>query len=157
MRARRCWLLVGVLTGLALLDGGIAHAAHTARVDPGGLEAQSTTGDAGRASHEGVSPEARVAVETWIADEIAEMHHVLGARVQGLEHRAAWLMRATETEANEVGHACLAVENALTALGRCFEAGAAASPFGPAGPRTVDPPPGADGGSGPCGGAGRGA
>src|SRR5262245_22908550 len=139
MRARRCWLLVGVLTGLALVDGGIAHAAHTARVDPGGMETQSTTGNAGRAGHVSASPAGRVAVETWIADEVAEMHHALGARVQGLEHTAVWLLRATETEAREVGHACLAVENALAELGRCFAAGAAASPFGPAGPRAADP------------------
>jgi hypothetical protein len=146
MRAGASWLLVGGLTGLAVVGGGIAHAAHAAPDDPYGLAAPA-----------GAFPEAHRTAETWIAAEVVQMNHALGARVQGLEETAAWLIRATEAEAKEVRQACVAVESALTALGRCFEAGVAASPFGPAGPRAAGPPPGADGGSDPCRVAGRGA
>jgi hypothetical protein len=113
------------------------------------------------------------AVEAWTHNERARVGRALDAAVSQLEDAAVWtglvlddttagafgrgrwfagrLIRDAASVPEDFHQAYEAVAAALDSLGRSLEAGIAASPFGPAGPRVGSPPSAPDGEAGPCG------
>jgi hypothetical protein len=168
MRPGVRWLLVGMLAGRVLATSGGACAGHLSpevRIQATEVELlphdfavdRDLRTSEGPEGLEGASHPDQETVAARVEEELIQVSHELDdltLTTLGQAGRFAdRLIRGTHAGATEVHHAYLAVATTLTSLGRCFEAGMATSPFGPAGPRAPDPPSEA-GENDPCGPAG---
>jgi hypothetical protein len=155
MRPGVRWLLVGMLAGRVLATSGGACAGHLSpevRIQATEVELlphdfavdRDLRTSEGPEGLEGASHPDQETVAARVEEELVQVSHELDdltLTTLGQAGRFAdRLIRGTHAGATEVHHAYLAVATTLTSLGRCFEAGMATSPFGPAGPRAPDPP-----------------